>query len=80
MEMLREEFHEFTEFQILSSFNELKSKEFLGFREFKAALVKKQAKIESKENSNGKAKLVLVSGVPGSGKTSLGKSLTQYFC
>lgn len=51
----------------------------MSFKEFKAALIKKQAKIDSKDSHLSKTKLVLVSGVPGAGKSSLGKSLAQFF-
>lgn len=77
-EIFSDEYRDFSEFDIISSFNELKGKEFMTFKEFKAAMIKKQAKSESKDLSN-KTKLVLVSGVPGSGKSTLGWSLVNYF-
>ena len=77
-EIFSDEYRDFSEFDIISSFNELKGKEFMTFKEFKAAMIKKQAKSESKDLSN-KTKLVLVSGVPGSGKSTLGWSLVNFF-
>lgn len=36
---------------MISSFNLLKGKEFMNFKEFRAALIKKQAKQEGKETN-----------------------------
>ncbi len=64
------------EFDLITSFNELRGKEFVRFDQFET-LTEEHDKIERYIfKPNPKTKLVLVSGIPGSGKYHLADTVT----
>ncbi len=63
----------------MHSFNVIRGKEFVEFDKFDSLCEANKSEVKDVFASNSKTKLILISGVPGSGKSSLGQTITRLF-
>lgn len=69
----------FMEYTLISSFNQIRSKAFVSYSQFSQIWDSAQSAYKSLKEDSDKIKLVLVSGIPGSGKSSFGIYLSKLF-
>lgn len=76
-DLFKGEYEIFMEYCMISMFNQIRNKAFVSFSKFED--IWRSAQITSKDLSehSDKVKLILVSGIPGSGKTTLGIYLSK---
>jgi flagellar biosynthesis GTPase FlhF len=78
-ELFEDEYEMFMEYCMISMFNQIRNKAFVSYSQFSDIWKTAQTSIRSLEEPSEKTKLILVSGIPGSGKTTLGLSLSKLF-
>ena len=69
----------FMEYTLISSFNQIRNKAFVSYSQFAQIWDTAQSAYKSLKEASDKIKLVLVSGIPGSGKSSFGIYLSKLF-
>ena len=77
LEMFEQEYETFTEYTLISMFNQIREKSFVAFSQFAEIWQSAQTAVKSLKEHSEKTKLILVSGIPGSGKTTLGLYLSK---
>lgn len=76
-EIFREEYTMFMEFAMISMFNEIRGKSFVSYSQFAKIWETAQTATRDLAEPSDKTKLILVSGIPGSGKSTFGLYLSK---
>lgn len=76
-DLFKNEYEVFTEYTMISLFNQIRGKEFVSFSQFGKLWETAQTNSQSLKEHTEKVKLILISGIPGSGKTSMGIYLSK---
>lgn len=76
-QIFAEEYTMFMEYVRISMFNQIRSKPFVSFSQFQQIWETAQSSSKKLSEASDKIKLILVSGIPGSGKTTLGIYLSK---
>lgn len=78
-ELFNEEYEMFMEYCMISMFNQIRNKAFISFSQFADIWKTAQTSTRALTEHSEKIKLILVSGIPGSSKTTLGLYLSKLF-
>ena len=76
-ELFEKEYKMFMEYTLISSFNQIRSKAFVSYSQFGQIWDTAQTAYKSLKEESDKTKLILISGIPGSGKSSFGIYLSK---
>lgn len=76
-ELFHSEYEKFIEYTIISHFNQIRSKAFVSYSQFNQIWDTAQTASSSLKDKSDKVKLILISGIPGSGKSTLGVYLSK---
>ena len=75
--MFIDEYDVFVEYAMISLFNQIRGKAFVSFKQFEQLWQTAQTTSRSLKEQSDKIKLILISGIPGSGKNTLGIYLSK---